>query len=196
MINNYDVAVLSEKVAYLENALKTAGVLPEVSASDNGATLQVVEGVWAKGIDLPELPNVVPTDAGKVLSVDDSGSWEAATLDADNVEYSTGVSVKDELDRMNANSVTVNREVQLDVESVNVTATSDCYVSIVSRDSNSLVYLTFANLAVITALAGSSTEWVRNAIYVRKGMTFTITGAYPPGQSGTFAGSYFIYPIS
>lgn len=52
MINNYDVAVLSEKVAYLENALKTAGVLPEVSASDNGKALQVINGAWASGIDL------------------------------------------------------------------------------------------------------------------------------------------------
>lgn len=52
MINNQNLAVLSEKVAYLENALKTAGVLPEVSASDNGKALQVVNGVWATGIDL------------------------------------------------------------------------------------------------------------------------------------------------
>lgn len=50
MVNSYDVAVLSEKVAYLEAALKSAGIeLPEVSASDNGKVLQVVNGAWATG---------------------------------------------------------------------------------------------------------------------------------------------------
>ena len=77
MVNNYDVAVLSEKVAYLENALKTAGVLPEVSASDNGAALQVVNGAWAKGDTIPEVINVLDSTSetaalsaaqGKVLN--------------------------------------------------------------------------------------------------------------------------------
>lgn len=59
MVNNYDVAVLSEKVAYLEGAIKTAGVLPDVSASDNGATLQVVGGVWDVGDPIPGVVNAL-----------------------------------------------------------------------------------------------------------------------------------------
>ena len=55
MVNNYDVAILSEKVAYLEAALKSAGIeLPVVSAADNGKGLQVVNGAWATGAIIPD----------------------------------------------------------------------------------------------------------------------------------------------
>lgn len=47
MVNSYDVAVLSEKVAYLEAALKSAGIeLPEVTSEDNGDALIVRNGAW------------------------------------------------------------------------------------------------------------------------------------------------------
>lgn len=77
MINNQNLAVLSEKVAYLEGAIKTAGVLPDVSASNNGSALQVVEGAWAIGDPIPGVVNALDststTDAlsaaqGKVLN--------------------------------------------------------------------------------------------------------------------------------
>ena len=58
MVNNYDVAVLSEKVAYLEAAIKNAGIeLPEVTSEDNGKVLQVLEGVWATGSKIPGVVN-------------------------------------------------------------------------------------------------------------------------------------------
>ena len=60
MINNYDIAVLSEKVAYLEAAIKNAGIeLPEVTTDDNGKTLQVVAGAWATGDKIPAVPSVI-----------------------------------------------------------------------------------------------------------------------------------------
>ena len=60
MINNYDIAVLSEKVAYLEAAIKNAGIeLPEVTTDDNGKTLQVVAGKWDKGNKIPGVVNVL-----------------------------------------------------------------------------------------------------------------------------------------
>ena len=60
MVNNYDVAVLSEKVAYLEAAIKNAGIeLPEVTEADNGKTLQVIEGAWATGSKIPGVVNAL-----------------------------------------------------------------------------------------------------------------------------------------
>ena len=60
MINNYDIAVLSEKVAYLEAAIKNAGIeLPEVTTDDNGKTLQVVAGKWDKGNKIPGVVNAL-----------------------------------------------------------------------------------------------------------------------------------------
>ena len=54
MINNQNIAVLSEKVAALEAAIKNAGIeLPEVTGADNGKTLQVVAGKWATGGKIP-----------------------------------------------------------------------------------------------------------------------------------------------
>lgn len=80
MINNQNLTVLSEKVAYLENALKTAGVLPEVSASDNGKALQVVNGAWATGSLMPEgLPAVSEIDNSKGLIVS-SGAWSIGNI--------------------------------------------------------------------------------------------------------------------
>lgn len=60
MVNSYDLAILSEKVAYLEGALKSAGIeLPAVTSDDNGKTLQVVDGAWATGNLIPAVPAVI-----------------------------------------------------------------------------------------------------------------------------------------
>ena len=62
MVNNYDVAVLSEKVAYLEAAIKNAGIeLPEVTSEDNGKGLQVVNGAWDTGAIIPDPVTANPT---------------------------------------------------------------------------------------------------------------------------------------
>lgn len=87
MINNYDVAVLSEKVAYLENALKAAGVLPDVTASDNGSTLQVVNGAWATGDPIPEVINALD-------STSETAALSAAQGKVLNTEVATKITVK------------------------------------------------------------------------------------------------------
>ena len=75
MINNQNIAALSEKVAALEAAIKNAGIeLPSVTTDDNGKTLQVVAGKWDKGMIIPELPDVTASDNGKVLQVVE-GAW-------------------------------------------------------------------------------------------------------------------------
>ena len=75
MINNQNLAVLSEKVAALEAAIKSAGIeLPSVTTDDNGKTLQVVAGKWDKGMVIPELPVVTASDDGKALQVV-NGAW-------------------------------------------------------------------------------------------------------------------------
>ena len=78
MINTQNIAELSEKVAALEAAIKTAGIeLPSVTTDDNGKTLQVVAGKWDKGNKIPGVVNALDststTDAlsaaqGKVLN--------------------------------------------------------------------------------------------------------------------------------
>lgn len=66
-------------------ALITAGGgarLPEVSASDNGNVLKVVDGEWAVAAEAAELPEVGAEENGKVLTVVD-GAWAAANLPAE-----------------------------------------------------------------------------------------------------------------
>lgn len=51
MARSYDIAILSQKVEYLESA----GIeLPKVTSSDNGKVLQVVSGKWKKGSKMPD----------------------------------------------------------------------------------------------------------------------------------------------
>lgn len=54
--------------------------LPEVSASDNGKVLMVVDGKWAAAAIPSQLPAVTSSDSGKVLTVDAEGAWGAAAL--------------------------------------------------------------------------------------------------------------------
>ena len=51
--------------------------LPEISATDNGKVLSVVEGQWAPTELQEELPEVTSADNGKVLAVV-AGEWEKA----------------------------------------------------------------------------------------------------------------------
>lgn len=65
-------------------AAKLVGVdvteLPEVSASDNGKVLMVVNGQWAAAAIPSQLPAVTSSDSGKVLTVSAEGDWGAAAL--------------------------------------------------------------------------------------------------------------------
>ena len=95
MINNQNIAVLSEKVAALEAAIKNAGIeLPEVTSADNGKGLQVVNGAWATGAKIPApLPTVSGTDNGKVLQVLE-GVWAIGeNIKVETVYTTTGLTI-------------------------------------------------------------------------------------------------------
>lgn len=53
--------------------------LPQVSSTNNGSVLQVVNGAWNAATLQPELPSVTSTDDGKFLRVV-NGAWAAATV--------------------------------------------------------------------------------------------------------------------
>lgn len=60
MARSYDIAVLAQKVEYLESA----GIeLPKVTSSDNGKVLQVVSGKWKKGSKMPEVVNALDSES-------------------------------------------------------------------------------------------------------------------------------------
>lgn len=71
MINNQNIAVLSEKVAALEAAIKNAGIeLPKVTEADDGKTLQVIDGAWATG-------GLIPTTSDEIDYDEDTTVTEA-----------------------------------------------------------------------------------------------------------------------
>lgn len=92
MVNSYDVAVLSEKVAYLEAAIKNAGIeLPVVTSSDNGKTLQVVNGAWAVGDLIPEVVNALDsTSETDALSAAQGKALNTKIGVVDDVKYLRG----------------------------------------------------------------------------------------------------------
>ena len=77
-----EIKTIPEALELIAAYITTAGLcgLPEVSASDNGDILRVVDGAWAKAD--AELPAVTASDNGSVLKVAD-GAWGIGT---DNVE--------------------------------------------------------------------------------------------------------------
>lgn len=49
--------------------------LPTVASTDNGKLLEVVSGQWAVGARRDDLPAVMASDAGKIMQVTDNGFW-------------------------------------------------------------------------------------------------------------------------
>lgn len=89
MVNSQNIAILSEKVAALEAALKNADIgLPEVDTSDNGKSLQVVEGAWATGSKIPEVVNALDSTS----TIDALSAAQGKALD-ESIKAITGVSV-------------------------------------------------------------------------------------------------------
>lgn len=90
MINNQNIAVLSEKVAAIEAALKTAGIeLPEVTSADNGKGLQVVNGAWATGAIIPDAVTANPETTTSDLTAVSIGSTNYIIKDS-RLIYLTG----------------------------------------------------------------------------------------------------------
>ena len=88
MVDSWNSAVLNE--AANNGSIGGGGSdLPEVTSSDNGDVLTVVEGEWNKAAIPSQLPEVESTDEGKVLTVNSSGEWEAENLSSSGVNYST-----------------------------------------------------------------------------------------------------------
>jgi len=53
--------------------------LPDITTTDNGRVLGVVNGKWDK-MDAPDgLPSVTISDSGKILQVDSTGNWSIGT---------------------------------------------------------------------------------------------------------------------
>ena len=91
MVNSYDIAILSEKVAALEAAIKNAGIeLPEVTEADNGATLQVVNGAWATGAIIPGVINNLNSDS----TTDALSAAQGKTLNAYSGETLGSMAIK------------------------------------------------------------------------------------------------------
>ena len=69
----------TENITVRLNGVEISGgsELPEVTSSDNGDVLMVVEGVWAKADPPTELPAVTSSDNGDVLTVVE-GVWAKA----------------------------------------------------------------------------------------------------------------------
>ena len=143
MINNYDIAVLSEKVAYLEAAIKNAGIeLPGVTTDDNGKTLQVVAGKWDKGNKIPGVVNALDstsiTDAlsaaqGKAL--DDKLKEVTSNLSDGSVDLSEYTSAyytcpSDGYLVVNSNSSTTG-VIRAKVSDTNNTAIAYAYMTVV-----------------------------------------------------------------
>lgn len=56
-------------------------ILPDVTSSDNGKVLGVVNGVWNKMAVPGGLPVVTPSDYDKILTVNSSGAWDIGEKD-------------------------------------------------------------------------------------------------------------------
>lgn len=81
------INLLWDKVKALE---KNAGAsaLPDVTTSDNGDVLTVVEGAWGKAAIPSQLPSVTGADNGNVLGVVE-GAWAKMAAPSGGVDYST-----------------------------------------------------------------------------------------------------------
>jgi len=77
IINNNTVFALSKQFA--SSGGGSGAGLPNVSQSDNGKVLRVVNGAWNKSL-ITELPSVSQSDNGKILSVV-NGEWDKVSLD-------------------------------------------------------------------------------------------------------------------
>lgn len=74
---------------FADNFPDISGVLPAVTASDNGKILKVSDGTWGKGDEITELPEVTSADDGKVLKVVD-GVWVADVETVELPAYTSG----------------------------------------------------------------------------------------------------------
>lgn len=81
------INLLWDKVKALEKNA-SASKLPDVSGSDNGDVLTVVEGAWEKAAIPSQLPSVTGADNGNVLGVVE-GAWAKMAAPSGGLDYST-----------------------------------------------------------------------------------------------------------
>lgn len=159
MINNQNIAVLSEKVAALEAAIKNAGIkLPSVTTDDNGKGLQVVNGAWATGSLIPGVINALDststTDAlsaaqGKALDEKITGLIRKGTIT--NTTNSSG-------------SIVISSQTFRKILGIVITATSstDNVISIGYTDDGT----SFVNIKTQAGANVTSTEFTFDYYYI------------------------------
>lgn len=81
------INLLWDKVKALEKNADSSR-LPDVTTSDNGDVLTVVEGAWGKAAIPSQLPTVTGADNGNVLGVVE-GAWSKMAAPSGGVDYST-----------------------------------------------------------------------------------------------------------
>lgn len=89
-MNTINIKALSEQVSKLSSSIGSD--LPEVDVSDVGKVLTVGDtGEWEADELPPQLPEVDESDAGKVLTVGDTGEWEADEIASGGYAIPSGV---------------------------------------------------------------------------------------------------------
>ena len=85
--------------------------LPAVTSSDNGDVLMVVEGVWAKADPPTELPAVTSSDNGDVLTVV-NGAWAKAAPAVGIVYFDVGLTYDDQTGDVTINTLTTTTDIK------------------------------------------------------------------------------------
>lgn len=139
---------------------------------------------------------VNPTRMNHIEDGIEGVSNEIDNLDATHIAYDSNTSVKEKIDELLEHNVSVGEQITLtNGTNVSYTATDDCYVSICSKNPDSMVYISLGNQALLTALVPpNSSSWSRACMFLRKGMAISINPT-SIGQTFSFSASYQVFNI-
>ncbi len=165
MINNQNIGVLSEKVSRLESDVKTLA-----------------------------LPSVTSSDVGKSLIVNSSGAWKAANIDADDVIYSEGVSVKDKIDDVESSTAWKWVGDATGTSEINLPQTwKELLIQITSNNANLVtyhIYSTQTESYANTSFGSYGTSYAVGSISRTKAKINTVNWS---GQDDTSSAKMYIY---